>query len=390
MTYKELLNLYKNGELNEEQKNQVQADIERQEAISDYLFENDDIPGFTDTVFEAETNTDSNDFDEKHFQKMIKKSIRKAFVKLGVAVAAVVLVLMLAANTVLPYVVDSMYYNPAKIVGTSENGIESNRISLDTMVYTELFTPGYYRTQVMADREGYGKYDIQVLQSFSYNGIFKNVYGSIDKSKMTLFDDTIFKLPTSNAFVFEEVGHSGTGASGSAEDAKKKINDFNETDYYLAYVSFDKVMTYDELVAWSEKSGIAPEWCAVCSKLNDGVRKYTANDIIGFNYAYSASEQGYNKEKYPYLNSFDIPLDNATSKIMESHMTSMLRYMADNNAFCDMVRSNVSTDEFLELAENIEKNGLNIYGFAITAQKDTLLEISENENVSYIHTTPLA
>ena len=390
MTYKELLNLYKNGELNEEQKNQVQADIERQEAISDYLFENDDIPGFTDTVFEAETNTDSNDFDEKHFQKMIKKSIRKAFVKLGVAVAAVVLVLMLAANTVLPYVVDSMYYNPAEIVGTSENGIESNRISLDTMVYTELFTPGYYRTNVIADREGYGEYDIQVLQSFSSNGIFKNVYGSIDKSKMTLFDDTIFKLPTSNAFVFEEVGHSGTGASGSAEYAKKKINDLNETDYYLAYVSFDKVMTYDELVAWSEKSGIVPEWCAVCSKLNDGVRKYTANDIIGFNYAYNASEQGYNKEKYPYLNSFDIPIDNATSKIMESHMTSMLRYMADNNVFCDMVRSNVSTDEYLELAENIEKNGLNIYGFAITAQKDTLLEISENENVSYIHTTPLA
>lgn len=390
MTYKELLNLYKNGELNEEQKNQVQADIERQEAISDYLFENDDIPGFTDTVFEAETNTDSNDFDEKHFQKMIKKFIRKAFVKLGVAVAAVVLVLMLAANTVLPYVVDSMYYNPAEIVGTSENGIESNRISLDTMVYTELFTPGYYRTNVIADREGYGEYDIQVLQSFSSNGIFKNVYGSIDKSKMTLFDDTIFKLPTSNAFVFEEVGHSGTGASGSAEYAKKKINDLNETDYYLAYVSFDKVMTYDELVAWSEKSGIAPEWCAVCSKLNDGVRKYTANDIIGFNYAYNASEQGYNKEKYPYLNSFDIPIDNATSKIMESHMTSMLRYMADNNAFCDMVHSNVSTDEYLELAENIEKNGLNIYGFAITAQKDTLLEISENENVSYIHTTPLA
>ena len=390
MTYKELLNLYKNGELNDEQKNQIKADIEKQEAISEFLFDNDDIPELTDTIFETETSDESNDFDEKHFQKMIKKSIRKAFIKLGVTVGAIVLVLVLAANTALPYIVDSMYYNPTEIIGTTESGAETNRISLDTMVYTELFTPGYYRTNVTADREGYGNYDIQVLQTFSYDERFKNVYGSIEKNNLTLFDDTIFKLPTQNAFVFEEVGYRGTGASGSAENAKKKINDLNETDYYLAYVSFDKVMTYDELVAWSEKSGISPEWCAVCSKSNEDDINYYTNDIIGFNYATSASEHSYDKEKYPYLNSFDIPLDNATSKIMESHMTSMLRYMADSKNFCNMVGSNVSTDEFLELAENIEKNGLNIYGFAITAQKDTLLEISENENVSYIHTTPIA
>ena len=37
MTYRELLELYKTGELELEQRKKVEKDIERQEAISDYL-----------------------------------------------------------------------------------------------------------------------------------------------------------------------------------------------------------------------------------------------------------------------------------------------------------------------------------------------------------------
>ena len=38
MTYRELLELYKTGELELEQRKKVEKDIERQEAISDYLY----------------------------------------------------------------------------------------------------------------------------------------------------------------------------------------------------------------------------------------------------------------------------------------------------------------------------------------------------------------
>ena len=44
MTYRELLELYKTGELELEQRKKVEKDIERQEAISDYLYEQEDIP----------------------------------------------------------------------------------------------------------------------------------------------------------------------------------------------------------------------------------------------------------------------------------------------------------------------------------------------------------
>ena len=50
MTYRELINLYKNGKLDEEQKAKVEQDIERQEAISEYLFDEGEIPGLEDLV----------------------------------------------------------------------------------------------------------------------------------------------------------------------------------------------------------------------------------------------------------------------------------------------------------------------------------------------------
>ena len=51
MTYKELLRLYKEGKLNEQQRQQIEQDIQRQDAINEYLYEEGDIPGLEDTVF---------------------------------------------------------------------------------------------------------------------------------------------------------------------------------------------------------------------------------------------------------------------------------------------------------------------------------------------------
>lgn len=401
MKYRELLDLYKNGKLDDQQKKQIAEDIEKQEAISEFLFENDDIPELSEASLTAEIPDDNSDSDEKKFQKMIKKSIRKAFIKLGVAVGVIVLALVLVANTALPHIVDFMYYDPAKIVGKNENGVETNQISLDTSVYTELFTPGFYRTNVFAHREGYGDYDIQILQNFSDSGQFTDVYGTIEKGKMTIYTDNAFKLPTQNAFVPEEIpnlsGHAGTGAAGTVENSFRKLNDLDESDYYLTYVTLDKVMTYDELVAWSNKTGIVPSWCALCTELSEGPYDYSVNNIVGFNFITSCGEMGYNNEKYPYLNYFDMlstiedfPEDNLSKEVMTQHVLSLLRYSLDNPEFRKMAGCIVNDMELGNLIENIEEYGLNIYGFAVVAQKEQILEISKAVNVKYIYTTPQA
>ena len=45
MTYRELLKLYQEGKLDEAQMREVEQALEKQEAISEYLYEREEIPG---------------------------------------------------------------------------------------------------------------------------------------------------------------------------------------------------------------------------------------------------------------------------------------------------------------------------------------------------------
>ena len=75
MTYRELITLYKTGKLDEEQKKQIEADIERQEAISEYLFETEEIPGLEDLDI-ASVGQNVNDAMDEKFIKICHSSIR--------------------------------------------------------------------------------------------------------------------------------------------------------------------------------------------------------------------------------------------------------------------------------------------------------------------------
>lgn len=83
MTYKELLRLYKEGKLNEQQRQQIEQDIQRQDAINEYLYEEGDIPGLEDTVFPAaESGTEpcaerTTDESESDFQKSLPPRSRE-------------------------------------------------------------------------------------------------------------------------------------------------------------------------------------------------------------------------------------------------------------------------------------------------------------------------
>lgn len=402
MTYKELLNLYKKEELPKEQREQIEKEIEKQEAINEYLFDNEQVPEFSELEFAQGKDNEKQDFDEKRFLKMIKKSIRRAFLKLGigvgVAVIAVVLAVTMFINNVLPGIIESRYYNPAQIVGVAEKTKnETNKMTLDTAVYTELFTPGYYRIKVNVKNEGGGNYDVHIPQNFSVNGQFRDVYGTVEKGKLSLFGENIFKVPDRNVFATEETkgltGLAGYGAAGDAESAKRKLESLDESDYYVGFVTFDKVMTYDELAEWCEEAGVTPEWCAMCRQQDEG--EYTADDIIGFNFIASSGALGYNKEEYSYLvyndlvnevEDFPAPADEES---METHIKSMLRYMADNEDFCEMVGSVFPQSEYERFIQSIDEYGINTYGFAVVAQKSELLRISRLEGVQYVCTEPL-
>ena len=112
MTYRELLKLYQEGKLDKAQTDEVEHAIEKQEAISEYLYEKEEIPGLEvlqgqekEEVFVQGNDAESEE--EQRFAKMIQKTIRRTFLKMGAIVGTGVLAVVLCVIFVLPQIVSA-------------------------------------------------------------------------------------------------------------------------------------------------------------------------------------------------------------------------------------------------------------------------------------------
>lgn len=416
MTYRDLLKLYKSGALEEEKRKEIEADIEKQDAISEYLFEEGTVPGFdelSNPALPANSAMDSSpeeenvsSQDEAAFLKTIQKSIRRAFFKMGIVVGSVVLAITLFVLFALPHIISQFYYNPGEVVGAVTEWRNTDRMSLDMAVYTELFVPGYYRETVISTDRGYGEYDIRINQTASFDGLFTNVSGIIKRNELLLYDTNYLKLPSSNVFLRTEetpglplsiLNDSGKvspmGASGSPEYALEKLQNLNEDSYYLAYVTLDHLTDYDDFISWFDEKDLL--WNSVwCSVYAEDKHSSTLLTNVGFSPYVSGSDMCYDKERYPYLRLNGPDAYSMNGEDMKTHFISMLRYMRDNETFLEMITKahgygHPMSSAFDALIQNIEENGIWLNGFAMVAQKDAILKLSEDERVCYIHTTPM-
>ena len=431
MTYREILKLYKQGKLEESKKKQVEADIEKQDAISEYLYEEGPVPELEDLGDGAEADMDNmsereekpqkthtenekksqEDFNSR-FIKEINRSIRRAFIKMGMAVGAAILVIVLCAVFILPKAVSKLYYDPNEVVGKYED-LTTTRMSLDMAVYSELFLPGNYREQVNAVSRGYGEYDILIPQSSTITGKFTSVSGRLVRGKLTLYDNNVLSRPSfqfylpgdEQAWEAWEVDENGDEKKTDTEArkqesikySKEEIEKYNDNDWYTAYVSINKIMDYKDFIQWfnelSEKKNLewGSLWCAVHTEEEGG---YCVEPNIGFSPYPSGLSMSWDREKYPYLSLLDneeIWKDTAEydEKTMQTHFISMLSYVRDNDEILSLMNQDSDFPEkYQKMIDYVEKKGLKIHGFAISAKKDTLLELYKEDVVCYIQTTP--
>lgn len=428
MTYHELLKLYRQGKLEEDKKKEVEAEIEKQDAISEFLYEEGEIPGLEDLKEQEDTEPaknliaasdteknagtgQNNDFDNR-FVKEIRHSIRKAFIKMGVVTGAIVLAVILCAVFVLPRVVSAIYYDPNEVVGEYED-LVTTRMDLDLSVYSELFLPGNYRNQVSAVSRGYGEYDITIPQNMSHTGKFTSVSGKLVRGELTLYDKNILSRPSmqlylpgdETAWEAWEVDENGKETKMDTEARKKEsiqyskeeIEGYNDNDWYTAFVSIEKIMDYKDFIEWFQNLSDSKDlewgtlWCAVHTENEDG---YCIEPNIGFCPFAAGMSMSWDKEKYPYLSLNDDGdsleyVDETDEEIMQSHFISMLSYMKEHKEILAMMDQTADeADRYQEMIDYVKKNGLKVHGFAISAKKDTLLELYKEDVVSYIQTTP--
>ena len=378
MSFREIIKMYKEGTLEDNKKELVREEIEKHEAISDYLYEKSQIPNLDEMDI---IMADDNDEQEAEvFSKMVRKAIRRAFVKMGIIVGTVILAIMLVVVFLLPNLVSSFYYNPNEVVGTSVSANETKRMSLDLAVFSELFLPAKYRDKVIAEELGYGKYDIIIPQTATYNGDFSSVAGVLERNKLTLYNPDLLRGYPENAFILPENvswPHRGMGASGTAEVAFEGLQDLNDDEVYTAYFSLDALTDYESIY---EQVGNA--WYAVYNE---------PGCHAGFWSSVSGTVFDWDRDKYPLLSTLDskgngeeIEANAASEDAMRTHFLSMLRYMQDHREVLKMFGNEDNTLD--EAIRYIEANDLKIYGFMIIASKDKILELAENNNIAYVYT----
>ena len=378
MTFREMIKLYQEGVLEDQQTEMVRDEIEKHEAISDYLYEASQIPNLDGLDGVMEDDTDGQD--AKDFSQMVRKVIRRAFIKMGIIVGSAILAIVLAVIFLLPNLVSLFYYNPNEVVGASSSANETKRMSLDLAVYSELFLPAKYWDTVIAEELGYGKYHITIPQTITYNGTFSTVAGILERNKLTLYSPDLLSGYPANAFVLPEDivwPHRGMGAAGSTEDAFSRLKELDDDAVYTAYFTLDALTDYESLY---EQVGNA--WYAVYNE---------PGYYAGFWSSQSGSVFDWDREKYPLLSTLDsmgsmeeIDANAASEDAMHTHFMSMLRYMQDHPEVLKMFGN--EDDQLDEAIQYVEANDLEIYGFAVIASKDKILELAEAENIAYVYT----
>lgn len=445
MRYRELLKLYEKKALSEQEMKQVAWDIERQDAISEYLFERDGELPFEENETYSENagekgtqkglGTADADAGKKagksagedlqcekdvsakalEFTREVNRLIRRAFIKMGVSVGCVVLAIVLFVMFALPKVVSLFYYDPTELA--AENTPVFCR---DLRVYTELTMPGYIRQDVTMQERGYGEYDFTIYQGVSYNRKMTNIAGKIEKGKLQLYDINLLKRPTGNVFAWFQMTGDGTSsireltedgarifsAAGDREMATETLEGLSSTTTYLAYITLDKMMPYEEFMKFVEESGYPISWCAVATNSSDTVDggSYFRAENLGFQCVPDRSNMlNWDQEKYPHLILWDegtygtaewdeLEKYMKQEAYMKEHFTSMLRYLADQKEFLAMMEGNDGTrqrEQYQKAADYVEENGLMIYGCVAITDQETMLKMNEEPEVYEIYAEEL-
>lgn len=422
MTYRQILDKYKKNALPEEKQKEVAADIEKHEAISDYLYEESEIPDINEAFSELNENTCScngsgsdtgpagsitdNAQRAEDFTAVVNRSIRKAFLKLGITVFAAAALLILFVQFILPGIVDNFYYDPTEIVSQPTDSFIENRMSRDIGTYTELVMPETHRTDVTAESLGYGKYNISIHQNLSYTDFFSTATGDVTRGKLRLFNEDILRKPTGNAFGWSQIyvdfqngeyqtksltelyritdertkndveeGEIMHGAAGSPEQSLETIKGLRDDMPYYAYVTFERMLDFsqvEKIIDPADKDDfmITEPWLAV-----DTYPRSNAPDGSSYGYITTLPKIGFIVQDQDNVSE--------NEKLQQKHFTDMLDYMAEQTDFLKMFDEDPQT--FADASQLIKKNGLHIYGMGCTVSKSTMLKLMEFDNVREIY-----
>lgn len=394
MKFKELLDKYKNHTATEEEKELIERELEKYEAIEEYLSKNFGMD-FMES-FEEESKV--------HEISMIKKSVNKRLRKVVLASVSIVLLIFISIFYVASPIMDGMYYNP------TAHTISEYRddFHFDLTAFTELNLPGYVVSTVLSENKGFGKYNIYFTRRDLFTEGIENIHTAIHKGRRigTFEDYFVGRGVFMDAFL--DVTNAGDHIEHKIDEISIKKNAYtiehlkklSPASYISAYLTFKEDLSMEEMSSIIDKYDshglsntvgdyVKVRWVGVRISPKDK----NANWITGFNPnpndfpSYSNGKV----DKYPALNLSDwfrSNLDNPPIDMpagYEAHYKDLLRFMIDRE---DMVRTldanPLKIDYYKEALDYVETNGVHSFGVLVHGNADRIIEFIDNENISNV------
>lgn len=365
MTFRELLEKYKNQTATPEERKQVEAELEKYNALTEYLLEQD-------VDMEGEDLAGQQEELQKIDRSMKKRGRR--IIAIAVVIACVV---MGALTAFQPAISKVIWYDP------TERDFQqySYDISCHLAVLAELTMPEVQMESVMITEKGWGQYDLQVQQREWSSGEYLWEDGTVTRGKIQL-KSNVYQYSVINAF---SRGTAEFGNSVMTESAKAKaaLADLPEYLKMEAYVSLGKDWTMEELENFAAQQDGYLGWVGVRTSPED--QQFLP--LMGFD----ADSSGYIWENvdaaYPFYELSmheDVPLAEA----WEKHFLALLQYSIDHGDF--YARLNQSNDHGSTcqmVQEYVTENGVKTYGFLYYGTPAEMRKLLENEDVEGIDVT---
>ncbi len=387
MKFHELLERYKNNTATEEEIRLVEEELEKNELINDYLSEH-----LLENLNEKKESEEAASVAES---QSIKKAVDRKFLKIVVVSVAAAALLFGALKFVALPLYDKAFYNPNEGYTSEWN----SALFLDVCAVTELWFPGYITSFAQAESLGMGKYDITISLWNSFNGgdeVFTNrlVRGRLEKTP-----SDFWHFPISNAFyernssdvVVETDGTESQWVQTEEEksyylDELKKLPETTEASVFFSFQEDIPLADYCERV--KEYDNLYFNWVAVRSNN----KPYHGNPI-----GFSPSSSGVIIEEgtlpvaeYPCFElancDFNTDLGGYSSQDLETHFKTLLKYASQRqdflSAFC-AVNAAGSGNNYLDILDYVEKNGIKTYGVLVHGNRDAILDFAKED---IIHT----
>lgn len=389
MNFKELLDRYKDGTLTDEEKKLIEDEIEKFEAIEEYLAENMEL-GF-------KLLNDDEKLDEETIE--IKKSISNRLRRVVITSVATILAIILCIFYIVSPIVDSFYYNPTD---KSVSGKYNNDIFYDLKAINELNQPSRIITiELYSEKLGFGRYNVNYKLKDTFTQQEIPISYKIERNKLKYAEIDLSLDADYHYAGFMTVSEPDSFISRDHEEQKKRVMDhlkkLNPASYVSAYITFDEDLTMKEL--WELKKDYNENnptevnivWVAIRTSPEGEKAEYITGFKTNPNSGVITSYVP-DREKYPLFQLGDLyNRDNYSNKIIrseslfptayETHYKTLLKYLIDREEAVKTLESEKKYEYYHSALNFVEENGVKTFGILVYADAEDLIEFVENNPV---------